>query len=47
MSEPHNQFRCGMKNFRPNLSMMCHQGNILQDLSGSQHEMSYMQWKNN
>ena len=47
MSEAHDQFRCGMTNFRPNISMMCHQENILQDLSGSQQEMSYMQRMDN
>ena len=36
-----------MTNFRPNSSMVSHQGNMLQDLSGSQQEMSFMQQMNN
>ena len=39
MSEPRNQFRYGMTNFRPNSSMMSHQRSMLQDLSGSQQEI--------
>ena len=47
MSEPRNQFRYGMTNFRPNSSMVVHQGNMPQDLSGSEQEMSFMQQMNN
>ena len=36
MSEPRNQFRYGMANFRPNSSMVSHQENMPQDLSGYQ-----------
>ena len=37
----------GMTNFRPNSSMASHQGNMRQDLKGSQQEMSFMQQMNN
>ena len=47
MSKPRNQFRHGMTNFRPNSSMVSHQGNMPQDLSRSQKEMSFMQQMNN
>ena len=47
MSEPRNQFRYGMTNFRPNSSMVVHQGNMPQDLSGSEQEMSFMLQMNN
>ena len=36
MSEPRNQFRYGMTNFRSNSSMVSHQENMPQDLSGYQ-----------
>ena len=36
MSEPRNQFRYDITNFRPNSSMVSHQRNMPQDLSGSQ-----------
>ena len=39
MSEPRNQFQCSMTNFRPNSSMVSHQGNMPRDLSGSQQEL--------
>ena len=39
ISEPRNQFRYGMTNFRPNSSMVFHKRNMSQDLSGSQQEM--------
>ena len=32
MLEPHNQFQYFMTNFRPNSSMVSHQGNMPQDL---------------
>ena len=47
MSEPRSQFRYGMTNFRPNLSIVSHQGSVLQDLSRSQQEMSFIQEINN
>ena len=47
MSEPRNQFRYGMTNFRPNSSMVSHQGSPPQDLSGSQQKMLFMQQINN
>ena len=47
MSEPRNLFRHGMTNFRPNSNMVYHQGNMPQDLSGSQQEVSFMQQMNN
>ena len=47
MSEPRNQFRYGMSNFRPNSSIVSHQGGIPQLLSGSQQEMSFMRQINN
>ena len=47
MSEPRNQFRYGMTNFRTNSSMVSHQGIMQQDLSGSQQEMPFMQQMNN
>ena len=47
MSEPCNQFRYGMTNFRPNSSMVSHQRSMPQDLSGCQEEMSFMQQINN
>ena len=47
MSEPRVQFQYGMTNFRPNLSMVSHQGSMPQDLSGFQQEMSFMQQVNN
>ena len=47
ISEPRNQFRYGMTNFRPNSSMVFHQRNMSQDLSGSQQEMQFMQQMNN
>ena len=46
-SEPRNQFQYGMTNFRPNSSTVSHQGNMPQDLSGSQQEMKFMQQMNN
>ena len=46
-SEPRNQFQYGMTNFRPNSSIVSHQGNMPQDLSGSQQEMKFMQQMNN
>ena len=47
ISESYNQFRYGMTNFRPNSSMLSHQGSMPQDLSGSQQEMVFMQQINN
>ena len=47
MSEPHNQFQYGMTILRPNSSMVSHQESMLQDLSGCQQEMSFMQQINN
>ena len=47
MSELRNQFRYGMSNFRPNSSIVSHQGGIPQLLSGSQQEMSFMRQINN
>ena len=47
MSEPRNQFRYGITNFSPNSSMVSHQGNMRQDLSGSEQEMSFVQQMNN
>ena len=47
MSEPRSQFRYGMENFRPNSSMLFHQGNIPHNLRRSQQEMSFMQPMNN
>ena len=41
MSEPRSQF------LRPNSSMVSHQETMLQDLSGCQQEMSFMQEINN
>ena len=35
MFELRNQFRYGMTNFRSNSSIVSHQGNMPQDLSGS------------
>ena len=43
MSEPRNQFQYGMTSFRPNSSIVSHQGGMPQYLSGSQQEMSFMQ----
>ena len=42
MSEPRNQFRYGMTNFRPNSSLVSHQRNMPQDLGGSQQELPFM-----
>ena len=42
MSESCNQFQYGMMNFRPNSSMVSHKGNMPQDLSGAQQEISFM-----
>ena len=47
MSKSCNQFRYDMTNFRPNSSMVSHEGSALQDLSGSQQEMPFMQQSNN
>ena len=47
MSEPRNQFRHGMTDFRPNSSMVYHQGNMTQDFRCSQQEMAFMQQMNN
>ena len=47
ISKPRNRFRYGMTNFRPNSSMVSHQGNMPQDLSGSQKDMMFMHQMNN
>ena len=47
MSKPRIQFRYGMTNFRPNSSMAFYQGNMPQDFSGFQQEMSFIQQMNN
>ena len=47
MSDPRNQFRYGMTNFRPNSIMVSHQENMPQDLSGSQQERSFTDEMNN
>ena len=47
ISKPRIQFRYGMTNFRPNSSMAFYQGNMPQDFSGFQQEMSFIQQMNN
>ena len=47
MSKPRNQFRYDMTNFRPNSSIVSHQGSVPQYLSGYEQEMSFMQQINN
>ena len=47
MSEPHNQFRYDMTNFRSNLSMVSHEENLPQDLNGPRQEMLFIQQMNN
>ena len=47
LSEPRNQIRYGMTNFKPNSSVMSHQGNMSQDLGRSQQEMSFTQQMSN
>ena len=47
MSELAISFDNDMTNFRPNSSMVFHQGSMPRDLSGSQQEMSFMQQINN
>ena len=47
MSESRNQLRYGLTNFRPNSSMVSHQGDMAQDLSESEQEMSFMRQMNN
>ena len=47
ISKPRNRFRYGMTNFRPNSSMVSHQGNMPQDLSGSQMDKLFMEQMNN
>ena len=46
-SKPRNRFRYGMTNFRSNSSMVSHQRNMPQDLSGSQKDMLFMQQMSN
>ena len=47
MSEAREQFLYNMTNFKPNSSMVSHQGNMPQDLSGSQQEKLFTQQMNN
>ena len=47
MFQPGNKFRYGMMGFRPNSSMVSHQGSMQQELSGSRRKMSFMQQMNN